>query len=221
MRGSELKEVGGLVCRFRVPEGVEHGTLVVVLLHGRGADETDLLGLAPRLPQGAIVVAPRAPFPGAAWGYGPGWAWYRFLGDDRPEPETFAESLDRLESCLAALPEHITVDPGIVVLGGFSQGGTVSIAHALSHADEAPPVVNMSGFLASHPRVQATPETAGGARFFWGHGTEDPAIPHALAVKGRAALEAAGADLTARDYPIGHWIAPEEMQDINDWIEAL
>ncbi len=80
--------------------------------------------------------------------------------------------------------------------------------------------MNFSGFLADHPTVRATPDSVRGTRIFWGHGTMDPSIPFALAVEGRAALDAAGADLSAFDYEIGHGISPEEATDARNWIES-
>ncbi len=215
-----MNQIGGLSYRLRVPEVARDGARVFVLLHGRGADEADLLGLAPRLPAGALVVTPRAPFPGAPWGYGPGWAWYRYIEADRPDPDSFSESLDLLGGFLDGLPEALPVVPGEVVLGGFSQGATLGVAYALSHPGAVPTVAILSGFLASHPRVEASPDTVADTRFFWGHGTRDPAIPHALAERGRTALRGAGADLTTRDYPIGHWIAPGELADLVQWVET-
>lgn len=202
------------------PEGVEDGAPVVVLLHGRGASKEDLRVLRPHLPAGVIAVFPQAPFEAAPWGYGPGWAWYRYLGEDRPEPESFNASLDALDAWLTALPDALPVKPGPLALGGFSQGGTLSVAYALAHPGRAAAVLNFSGFLASHPRVRLAPESAAGARFFWGHGTRDPNIPFALAERGRALLLGAGAALEARDYPIGHWIDPTELQDAMRWLEG-
>lgn len=207
----------GLEYGLHVPDGAEDDGSVVVLLHGRGSDESDLLGLAPRLP-GAVVVAPRAPFEASRWGYGPGWAWYRYLGGTRPEREGFDESLTRLESFLAELPVLLPVAPGELVLGGFSQGGTVSLAYALTRPGTVPRLLNMSGFLPEHPRVLATPATVAGTRFFWGHGTQDPQIPFAFAEQGRSALEAAGADLRRGDYAAGHRITVDELRDITDWL---
>ncbi|HEV2146748.1 MAG TPA: alpha/beta hydrolase-fold protein [Longimicrobiaceae bacterium] len=201
----------------RVPADARDGAPLLVLLHGRGSDERDLMGLVPHLPAGLIVVSPRAPFAGAPWGYGPGWAWYRFLGGTRPEPASFEESQRALGDFLRELPERLPVKPGPLTLGGFSQGGTMSLAHALRDPGTVPAVLNFSGFLADHPSVSATPETVRGTRIFWGHGTDDPAIPWEYARQGRAALEAAGADLEARDYRIGHWIDPQELTDAARW----
>jgi phospholipase/carboxylesterase len=204
----------------RVPEGARDGAPLVVLLHGRGSDKDDLMGLAPHFPADAIVVAPRAPFPGAPWGYGPGWAWYRFIDRNRPESESFSESLQALATFLAELPAELPVRPGPLTLGGFSQGGTLSLALALTRPGEVPEVLNFSGFLADHPAVSATPESVAGTRIFWGHGTRDPNIPFELAVEGRDLLERAGADLVARDYEIGHWIDPQELRDAMAWLES-
>jgi phospholipase/carboxylesterase len=203
---------------IRTPQSPRDGAPLIVLLHGRGSDRFDLLGLQAGLPSDAILVAPQAPFPAAPWGYGPGWAWYRYLGEDRPEPETFEQSQSALADFLASLRDHLPVTTGELTLAGFSQGGTMSLAHALRAPGGVPNVVNFSGFLANHPSVKVTPQTVKGTRIFWGHGIHDPAIPHALAQRGRDVLRAAGADLEVRDYPIGHWIEPEELRAAHDWI---
>lgn len=202
-----------------VPPGASDGAPLLVLLHGRGADRFDLLSLAPHLAPNAIVVTPEAPHPGSAWGYGPGWAWYRFMGDTRPDPDSFEASQQLLGEFLDGLRHTLPVIPGPLVLGGFSQGGTMSIAYALRNAGTVPLAINLSGFLADHPTVAATAETVRGTRFFWGHGTMDDAIPFVMGQAGRAALRAAGADLAAHDYAMGHGISPDEARDLRAWIE--
>lgn len=203
---------------LHLPDEPRDGAPLVLLLHGRGADRTDLVPLARFFPDDVLLVTPRAPFPGAPWGYGPGWAWYRYLAEDRPEPRSFAEGQRALDELLRMLPGRLPVRPGALVLGGFSQGGTMSLGWALRNAGEAAAILNFSGFLPVHPEVSANSATAGGLGVFWGHGTSDPAIPHTLAERGRRALRAAGADLTARDYAIGHWIDPREMTEAVAWL---
>jgi phospholipase/carboxylesterase len=203
-----------------VPSGALDGVPVVILLHGRGADRTDLFGLRRALPSDWAVVAPDAPFPGAPWGYGPGRAWYQYLGRNRPEPESFLRSLAALDELIAGLPQILGRAPGALALGGFSQGGTVSLGYALTRPGAVGHIINFSGFLADHPDVHATPETVAGTRFFWGHGTGDPAIPFPLAIEGRELLRAAGADLTAHDYAIGHWIDQDELTTMVSWLTA-
>lgn len=206
--------------RFEV-HGPRHGAgnaPVIVLLHGRGADEKDLVELRALLPGNAVLVTPRAPFPGEPWGYGGGYAWYDYLERDRPEPESFEESQRELRRFLERLPELLELRPSPLVLGGFSQGGTMSLGYALRHPGAVPIVVNLSGFLPDHPTVSVKPDAVAATRFFWGHGVHDPAIPFELAQQGRIALASAGADLEARDFPIGHWIDRAEMDALVEWL---
>jgi phospholipase/carboxylesterase len=206
-------------CEVHVPQGAGEEVPVLVLLHGRGADRTDLFGLRQHLPGEWALVAPDAPFAAAPWGYGPGRAWYRYLGGTTPEPDSFRRSLASLDGLVDALPALLGRQTGAVALGGFSQGGTMSVGYALSRPGRVARVLNFSGFLPDHPDVRPSPATVRGTRFFWGHGLEDPAIPFPLGAAGRAALQAAGADLEARDYSIGHWIDPRELADAVDWLQ--
>lgn len=205
---------------IRNPANAHDDARLIVLLHGRGSNRHDLFSLAPHFPSDAIVVSPEAPFPGAPWGYGPGSAWYQFLGRNRPEPESFSASLDALETFLRELKQQISF--GKVVMGGFSQGGTMSLAYGLTRPDALAGVMNFSGFLADHPAV--TPHTTAAPTthppIFWGHGKQDPAIPFALGVEGRARLVEAGYNVEARDYDIGHWIEGDELADAVAWLEA-
>jgi phospholipase/carboxylesterase len=184
---------------------------LIVLMHGRGATRFDLLPLADRFPDSATLLFPEAPFDAAPWGYGAGSAWYRFMGRNRPEPESFARSLD----VLAELLNEFNSEE--VVVGGFSQGGTMAIAHALERPHTR--AINFSGFLADHPRVDLA--NAKGKSIFWGHGKQDYNIPFELAIEGRALLRDAGANVSEHDYAIGHWIDAQELNDAVAWLEGV
>lgn len=199
------------------------GAPVMVLLHGRGSNRHDLPGLAPHLPSGVVVVSPDALHPGQPWGYGPGRAWYRYVAEDRIVEETLARSLDVLDAFLTALPGELGAEPGRLALGGFSQGGTTSLAYAITRPGSVDAVMVFSGFLVDAPSVVPLPDEGpilDGVPVFWGHGTRDPAIPFALGEKGRARLRELGVDLTTGDYPTGHGIVGEELEDVRRWWEA-
>lgn len=204
--------------RRHVLEGAEDGAPVVVLLHGRGSDERDLLALRGRLPGGALIT-PRAPHPAAPWGYGPGWAWYRYVADDRMVGETLDHSLRALDAFLDRLPGLLPWKPGPLFLGGFSQGATTSLAYGLRYPGRAEGILVFSGFL---PAEEIVPRAhASALSVFWGHGRRDPAIPFELARRGRKRLADAGADLRIADYEIGHWIEEGEVGDAGRWMEDL
>ncbi len=90
------------------------GGPLVVLLHGRGSNETDIVGLADHLPTGAAYAAVRAPI-----GEGGGYAWFANRGIGRPTPESLAETM---AWCRAWLDE-VAPDAQPVVPVGFSGGG--------------------------------------------------------------------------------------------------
>lgn len=203
-----------------IPPQPADGDPLMVLLHGRGADENDMLALARFFPE-AMVVAPRAPFAAAPWGYGPGYAWYRFLGGVRPDPNHFQQSLEQLHTLLEAVPALLPVQPGPLFLGGFSQGGTVGLGYTLCHPDRVHTLLNLSGFLADHPAVQVTPAAVAHTRFYWPHGTLDTNVPYAYAQQGRARLLAANAFLAAPDYPMGHTIVQDEIEDIRELLRTI
>jgi phospholipase/carboxylesterase len=212
--------------RLHLPSAWRAGNPVVVLLHGRGSSEDDLQGLAPFLPEGWALVTPRAPYPGAPWGYGPGWAWYRYVEDDRVESETLESSLRKLDGFMDALPALLGGEPGTRILGGFSQGGTMSVAWGLTRPGQVHGVINLSGFLARIPSVDAVLEHAIREQaaleipVFWGHGHLDPAIPFSLGQRGRTRLRAGGAQVTESDHPGGHTITPQEAHQLADWLRA-
>ena len=207
--------------RLHVPGGVRDGSALLVLLHGRGSSEDDLQGLAPFLPDDTILVTPRAPFAAGPWGYGPGWAWYRYVAEDRVDDPTLAGSLDALDGFLESIADALPVRSGPLVLGGFSQGGTTSLAFALTRPGTVAGVANLSGFLVRSPMVAVDERGANGLKLFWGHGRLDPNIPFALGVSGRERRRQAGAEVEAFDHPSGHTITAEEVTAFRSWIEEL
>lgn len=97
-------------------------------------------------------------------------------------------------------------DRGVAVSGPFDRGWFQSIYFADPDGQILEIATDGPGFTVDEdPREYGT-------RIFWGHGTEDTSIPFELAREGRAVLTAAGADLEAHDYPIGHWIDPAELE---------
>jgi len=233
------------------PPSPEQGSPLLVLLHGRGSHMGDLQSLVRVVPAGGTLVTPQAPHPGAPWGYGSGWAWYRYLGEDRADSRSLSYSLLALEEFLGALPEKLGFQPGPLVLGGFSQGGTTSLAYAMTHPGHLSGVVNLSGFLVDPgsmadpsrgrpvarggtnrreaageaPEGSAAPGLEGpgllpGIPVFWGHGTEDPAVPFPLAVDGRRRLHEAGVRLEAQDYRMGHQVSAEGLDHLGIWLRG-
>lgn len=211
--------VGLLTHRVREPAGSPAGALV--LLHGRGTDERDLLPLADALdPERRLVaLTPRAPLalPGQ-----PGAHWYVVGRVGFPDEATFAPAYARLATWLEALPAALGVPWSRTVVGGFSQGAAMSFALGFGPGRPAPAgILALSGFLPQVPGFE--PELRGRERcpVALGHGAADPVIPVAFAQAARERLLAAGVDLLYRETPgMGHTIDPAFVPDLRDWLAA-
>jgi phospholipase/carboxylesterase len=204
-----------------IEKGSDSGP-VIVLLHGRGSDERDLLPIGRMLHEDATTVSVRAPFPAAPWGYGPGYAWYRFLGGTTPEPDSFVRGQDALAAFIAALPARLGRAEFPLILGGFSQGGTSSLAFMMRNPPRARGMLVFSGFLADHPSVGLTADRVRDTPIFWGHGTADAAVPFQVAESGWQELRAVGAALESHAYPgMSHTISEQELADASAWLHTL
>src|SRR5215217_1509866 len=131
----------------RPAQGEPKGLLL--LHHGRGTDERDLLGLADALDPGRRlrVVTPRAPLqlPGS-----PGYHWYLVPRVGYPDLESFEAARTALADLHDRLWEESGIGPGRTVLGGFSMGAVMSYAMGLSAERPAPAgILAFSGFVPS------------------------------------------------------------------------
>ena len=134
-----------LVYRERPAVGEPEGLLV--LHHGRGADEEDLFGLADVLdPERRLhVVTPRAPLTLPGW---PGYHWYVVPRVGYPDPDTFHAAFGNLADLHDGLWERTGLSPGQTVLGGFSMGSVMTYALALAEERPAPAgILAFSGFI--------------------------------------------------------------------------
>jgi phospholipase/carboxylesterase len=213
---SEPAGIDLLAHRVRPAAGAPDGALV--LLHGRGTDERDLLPLADALdPERRLVaVTPRAPLaiPGQ-----PGAHWYVVRRVGFPDEATFGPTYERLGAWLDALPEALGVPWERTVLGGFSQGTAMSFALGLGRGRPAPAgILALSGFLPEVPGHE--PALDGRERFpvAIGHGSLDPVIPVSFARAARQRLEAAGADVLYRESPVPHTIDPAFLPELRSWL---
>ena len=205
-----------LVHRLRPPAGEPAGALV--LLHGRGVDESDLFPLLDAFdPERRLLGAtPRAPLqlpPG-------GNHWYIVERVGYPHRETFTESFATLTAWLEALADDTGVPWERTVIGGFSQGAVMSYALALGAGRPSPAgLLAMSGFIPEVDGFDLDLERPG-LPIAITHGTLDPVIGVEFGRRARQRLEAAGNRLLYREAPVGHGIDPAVLPDLRAWLEA-
>jgi len=196
--------------RTRAAAGEVEGALV--LFHGRGANEHDLVPLLDALdPERRLVgITPRGPLalpPGGAH-------WYAIAELGYPDPATFRPTFRAVSEWLDSLglPWERTI------LGGFSQGAVISHALALAAGRPRPAaVVALSGFIPTVEGLDLELEPPL-PRYAIGHGTYDPVIGVEWARDAKARLEAAGADVTYRESPMPHTVDPRFVAELRPWL---
>jgi phospholipase/carboxylesterase len=203
-----------LTYRTRPAAGDPEGLLV--LFHGRGADENDLHPVLDLLDpeQRLLGVTPRGPLslpPGGAH-------WYALGGLGTPDPETFRPTYAAATAWLDELATETGIPGEQTVLGGFSQGAVMTYALGLGAGRSRPAaLIALSGFIPSVPgfELDLTPPLPSIAI---GHGTYDPVIGVEWGRRAKAQLEQAGAEPLYREYPLPHTIDPRYVVELQPWL---
>jgi phospholipase/carboxylesterase len=208
-----------LAYREREASGAASGLLV--LHHGRGTDERDLLALADALdPARRLhVVSPRAPLalPGA-----PGFHWYLVPRVGHPDPETFDAAREQLARLHDELWERTGIEPARTVLGGFSMGAVMSYALGLSEGRPRPGgILAFSGFLPTVTGWRADLATRRGLPVFIAHGARDPVIDVRFAREAERVLGDGGLAVEYHESPhAAHEIDPAQLALARGWLQA-
>jgi phospholipase/carboxylesterase len=205
-----------LVYRERPAAGEPAGLLV--LHHGRGADEHDLLGLADVLdPQQRLhVVTPRAPLQLPGW---PGHHWYVVPRVGFPDHDTFHAAFGKLATLHDELWERTGVGPDRTVFGGFSMGSVMSYSTGLSGDRPAPAgILAFAGFIPTVDGWQPSLADRTGTRVFVAHGRQDPVMAVDFARQARQLLEAGGLPVDYHESDAAHHIDPAHVPAATDWL---
>jgi phospholipase/carboxylesterase len=210
--------VSDLVYRERPAEGQPEGLLV--LHHGRGTSEHDLLPLAEELDPARRLhaVTPRAPLQLPGW---PGHHWYVVPRVGYPDPATFHASYEALAAFHDSLWERTGIAPGRTVLGGFSMGSVMSYALGLAH-DRPPPagILAFSGFVPTVEGWQPSTADRGAMRVFIAHGRADRVIEVGFGRAARDLLSGAGLPVEYHESEVGHQIDPANLPRAREWLAA-
>jgi len=207
-----------LVHRERPAAGEAAGLLV--LHHGRGADEHDLLGFGDVLdPERRLhVVTPRAPLTLPGW---PGHHWYVVPRVGYPDHDTFHAAFDQLAAFHDELWERTGIAPERTVLGGFSMGSVMS--YALGLAGDRPMPAGILAFSGFIPTVDGWRSELAGReqlRAFIAHGRNDPVMDVEFARAARRLLEGGGLDVSYHESSAAHHIDPAHVPAAVEWVAA-
>ena len=187
----------------------------MVLLHGRGADEHDLIDLSGLLPPALAYASLRAPV-GVPGG---GYTWFTDRGVARPIAASLRAAIDGVRAWLDT-PEATAFDRERTFLLGFSAGMMMAGALLLDEPARFAGAVLLSGAIAFDAGVEAGPQRLAGVPVFYGAGSLDAIIPADLVTRTQRYLrETSGAALTERTYEHGHSISNREIAEVRAWLD--
>lgn len=184
----------------------------LVLLHGYGSNELDLLGLADSLDPRLHVVSVRAPHAIGSQEF----AWFELdwsSGKAIPDQEQAVESRTRLLGLLRLLPERVGTD-GKMLFAGFSQGAMMALGVALEAPELVRRIALMSGTVLPAFLPQTEDRRLDGVPALVQHGAQDTVLSPEGSRQAVTVLEKYGAQVRHVEYPMGHEVSAESLQDL-------
>ncbi|NKQ52865.1 phospholipase [Amycolatopsis sp. K13G38] len=201
--------MGGFGAPVVITRGDADGPLVV-LLHGRGSRETEIIGLADTLPAGLAYAAVRAPI--AEHG---GFAWFANRGIGRPVAESLRATMDWFRAWL----DEIAPPGRPVLLAGFSGGAAFAGGLLLDDPGRFAGAAILYGTLPFDAGVPVEQARLAGVPVFVAQGEYDQVIPRELLDRTwRYLTTESGAPAFARRDPVGHGIAHEALGTLAGWL---
>jgi phospholipase/carboxylesterase len=198
---------------------------VLVVLHGYGTDENDLLPIAEKIGPQFLILSLQAPIELHNGGH----AWYDLLQTPSgiiPDDLTRHESEEELLQSLAGIIMREGGDTNRVVLLGFSQGAAViysllAVCDLKNYGITPIASINMSGYLPRDILEALSEKRFDGFPFFISHGEFDELIPPQALAEAEKLLTQQGADVTARMYQCGHGVLPQTVEEIISWLPKI
>ncbi|WP_326983557.1 dienelactone hydrolase family protein [Chryseobacterium sp. MYb264] len=202
-----------LLYKVREAQGGEKPVLVI-LLHGYGANEDDLQPIAQYFPENYIVVTPQAPYKIGQQNY----QWYTGEKDKDggfgAKTDELSSSIQKVETLVKDLQNQYKVSASRTFIGGFSQGANMSYHLGLKDPSLCKGIGVLSGTIFSSLQKEHEKDKASSLKIFIGHGNLDDRIPYTEAVHSKNWLDQHHFESELHTYTgMSHSISPEEVQD--------
>ena len=205
-------EALGFVHRYHPPSatGELAGGTTLLLLHGTGGDEDDLVPLGRALLPGAGLLSPRGNVleRGAP-------RFFRRIAEGVFDQEDLAKRTDELAEFIAGAARVYGLDAKNVIATGFSNGANIAASLLLKHPGVLRGAVLLSPMVPFEPKT--LPDLSGTSVFI-GAGRSDSMVPATLTERLAALLRDSGADVTVHWDPGGHAISKGEMDAATTWL---
>lgn len=195
-----------------VPPEPNGSPLALLLLHGTGGDEDDMLPLGPYLAPGAALLSPR----GRVLENGAP-RFFRRIAEGVFDEEDLKHRADELARFIHAARDRYEIAGRPLVAVGFSNGANIAGALLLLHPDLLEGAILLRGMTPLTP--EAMPSLAG-RRIYLGAGRNDPLVRPLASEQWAEKLRGAGADVTLQWSDTGHSLGQEDIDAAREWLRG-
>ncbi|XP_061175036.1 acyl-protein thioesterase 1-like [Saccostrea echinata] len=171
-------------------------------------------------------VCPNAPINSVTLNAGmkmPSWFDIIGLGPDSPEDEEGIKASSEILRKLIEEEEKAGIPANRIVIGGFSQGGSVALHQALSTDKKLAGILAFSTWLPMHRKLDQVKKSNNikDMAIFQAHGTEDPLVPFQWGEITSKVLASMCDNYSFHKYPMAHTSCPEELADAKKFLETI
>lgn len=216
---AQQMEAAGLTYIVQKPRVQSVKSPLIILLHGFGTNEQDLMGLVKYLPSQYTFVAPRAPITLSNGSY----AWYH-LDLSSGKPVYDANEAEHARQMILRFMDEMkrTYSASEIILLGFSQGAIMSYSVALTEPQKVTAIVALSGRILTDIDKQLAPkEHLKKLAIFIGHGTSDQVVPFSNGEVAFDKCKKLSTQVLFKEYKMGHEISFPEVTDVQNWIASV
>jgi len=197
---------------YRFEPGDESG-VTLLLLHGTGGDENDLIPLGGEILRGAALLSPR----GKTLEHGAP-RFFRRLAEGVFDHEDLVLRTHELAGFVEAATEKYALDPSKLIAVGYSNGANIAASLTLLHPGLLRAAIMFRAMVPFEP--EATPDLAG-MPVFIAAGRRDQMITPHNTERLADILREAGADVDLRWRDTGHGLTYEEVGEAKDWLSRI
>lgn len=185
----------------------------LLLLHGTGGNERDLIALGRELDPNAALLSPR----GKVLENGMP-RFFRRLAEGVFDLDDLKKRTNELADFVAAAAQHYGFAADKLIAVGYSNGANMAASMLLLRPQTLSAAIL---FRAMVPLVPATQPNLSAVRVWIGAGTHDPIIPTSETKRLGELLRSAGADVTIRYFQASHALTANDIDAAREWLIGL
>ncbi|HCU13515.1 MAG TPA: phospholipase [Gemmatimonadetes bacterium] len=199
----------GFIHRFLPAEDSSHGETLVVL-HGTGGDENDLIGIGQAIAPGAAIVSPRGNVLEAG-----APRFFKRLAEGVFDPKEVRSRAEELARFIRGAVITYRLDPARVFALGYSNGANIASTVMLVEPGILQGAILFRPMLVYEPSEKSD---LTGSAVFISAGRMDPIVPVASVERLAELFESTHAEVTLKWQLAGHNLVPSEVREAADWL---